>query len=71
MSSWAIEALGPQLLTKEGLKATADVLNGKSRVALYFSAHWVRKIHQATFVGIKKFEFFSVSSLQRFHSRAC
>jgi len=32
--------LGPNLLTKDGEKPTADVLSGKSAVALYFSAHW-------------------------------
>ncbi len=40
MSNW-IDQLGPQLLTKDGTKPTSEVLAGKSRVALYFSAHWV------------------------------
>ncbi len=41
MSNWAIEAFGEQLVTKDGVKSTAEVLANKSRVALYFSAHWV------------------------------
>ena len=32
--------LPSKLLTKTGLKATSDVLAGKTAVALYFSAHW-------------------------------
>ena len=42
MASWAIEAFGPELLTKDGKQKTADVLAGKNRVGVYFSAHWVR-----------------------------
>eukprot|EP01034_Spumella_vulgaris_P030811 gene30811-38082_t len=30
MSAWAIEAFGEQLLTKDGLKSTSEVLAGKS-----------------------------------------
>jgi len=32
--------LGAELLTKEGMKPTAEVLAGKKLVGLYFSAHW-------------------------------
>jgi nucleoredoxin len=32
--------LGAELLTKEGMKPTAEVLAGKTLVAFYFSAHW-------------------------------
>ena len=32
--------LPAQLLTKTGLRATAEVLASKKSVALYFSAHW-------------------------------
>merc|ERR1712113_736997 len=32
--------MGKQLLTKDGLQATEQVLNGKSAVGIYFSAHW-------------------------------
>jgi nucleoredoxin len=35
-----VEIFGEQLLTKEGLKPTGDVLSGKSAVGIYFSAHW-------------------------------
>jgi nucleoredoxin len=35
-----IEIFGEQLLTKEGLKPTGEVLSGKSAVGIYFSAHW-------------------------------
>merc|ERR1712060_62393 len=34
------DLLGAELLTKDGLKSTDDVLNGKAAVGLYFSAHW-------------------------------
>merc|ERR1711977_696340 len=34
------ELLGPELLTKDGLKPTEEVLGGKDHVMLYFSAHW-------------------------------
>mmetsp|Transcript_73862 Transcript_73862/g.153904 ORF Transcript_73862/g.153904 Transcript_73862/m.153904 type:complete len:402 (-) Transcript_73862:77-1282(-) len=34
------ELLGKELVTKDGVKPTADVLSGKSAVGLYFSAHW-------------------------------
>ena len=31
---------GPNLLTKEGVKPTSEVLGGKRFVGIYFSAHW-------------------------------
>ncbi|GLD99319.1 hypothetical protein PINS_up008038 [Pythium insidiosum] len=31
---------GPNLLTKQGLKPTEEVLAGKKVVGIYFSAHW-------------------------------
>lgn len=34
------DLLGAELLTKDGVKSTDDVLNGKAAVGLYFSAHW-------------------------------
>jgi len=34
------ELFGPQLQTKEGLKPTAEVLQGKKLIGIYFSAHW-------------------------------
>mmetsp|Transcript_26297 Transcript_26297/g.53636 ORF Transcript_26297/g.53636 Transcript_26297/m.53636 type:complete len:150 (-) Transcript_26297:223-672(-) len=40
MASWATELFGPELLTKEGLKPTAEALEGKTRIGIYFSAHW-------------------------------
>jgi hypothetical protein len=44
MASWATEYFGPQLLTKNGLKPTAEALAGKTRVGIYFSAHWVSQV---------------------------
>ena len=41
MSNWAVEFFGPQLQTKDGMKPTAEALAGKTRVGIYFSAHWV------------------------------
>lgn len=48
--SWATSHLGPNLTLKQGdhpielvTKPTDEVLGTKKRVALYFSAHWVRK----------------------------
>lgn len=35
-----VEMFGANLLTKDGLKPTDEVLAGKSAVAIYFSAHW-------------------------------
>ena len=32
--------LGPSLVTKEGEKPTNELLEGKTNVLLYFSAHW-------------------------------
>jgi len=40
MASWAVELFGKELLTKDGSKATADVVLGKKAVLVYFSAHW-------------------------------
>lgn len=34
------ELFGEELLTKTGLKKTADVVSGKKAVGVYFSAHW-------------------------------
>jgi nucleoredoxin len=34
------EMLGANLLTKDGLKPTEEVLSGKKAVGIYFSAHW-------------------------------
>merc|ERR1712224_750716 len=31
---------GAQLQTKDGMKATSDVLSGRRAVLVYFSAHW-------------------------------
>ncbi len=44
MADWTVEYFGPTLVTKSGEKPTTEVLNGKSVVALYFSAHWVSVI---------------------------
>jgi hypothetical protein len=41
MADWNA-LLGPELVTKDGLKPTSDVLKGKKRIGIYFSAHWVR-----------------------------
>jgi len=40
MASWAVELLGKDLLTKDGSRATADIVAGKKAVLVYFSAHW-------------------------------
>merc|ERR1740129_100852 len=40
MAGWAVEFLGPTLLTKDGEKDTAEVMAGKKAVCIYFSAHW-------------------------------
>ena len=39
MSSWATELFGASLLTKAGVKPTAEALAGTKFVALYYSAH--------------------------------
>lgn len=39
MSTWT-DLLGDELLTKDGVQATAKVLDGKQVVGIYFSAHW-------------------------------
>ncbi len=35
-----VEMFGAELLTKDGLKSTQELLSGKSTVGVYFSAHW-------------------------------
>lgn len=40
-NTWASSLFGLTLTTKNGEKNTATVLNGKKRVGIYFSAHWV------------------------------
>ena len=38
--SWT-SIFGEQLVTKTGVQNVGDVLGGKKRVGIYFSAHWV------------------------------
>mmetsp|Transcript_60136 Transcript_60136/g.130423 ORF Transcript_60136/g.130423 Transcript_60136/m.130423 type:complete len:310 (-) Transcript_60136:116-1045(-) len=38
--AWAVDLLGPTLLTKEGEKPTTQVLDFKKVVLIYFTAHW-------------------------------
>lgn len=40
MANWLIEEFGPEILTKNGVQKTEDVLGGKRLIALSFSAHW-------------------------------
>mmetsp|Transcript_85038 Transcript_85038/g.166378 ORF Transcript_85038/g.166378 Transcript_85038/m.166378 type:complete len:150 (+) Transcript_85038:78-527(+) len=40
MTSWAEQVFGEELQTKDGLKSTSEVLSGKKKVGIYFSAHW-------------------------------
>jgi len=57
-----VELFGEQLLTKDGLKSTENLLSGKSAVAIYFSAHWcppcrgftpeLAKMYSETFSGL-------------------
>merc|ERR1711998_286973 len=57
ISMAAFETLfGPQLLTKDGLKNTAEVLSGKQHVAVYFSAHWCPPCRGFTPVLAEKFK---------------
>mmetsp|Transcript_2492 Transcript_2492/g.2883 ORF Transcript_2492/g.2883 Transcript_2492/m.2883 type:complete len:156 (-) Transcript_2492:454-921(-) len=35
-----VRLFGQEILTKEGLKATDEVLAGKKHIMIYFSAHW-------------------------------
>jgi hypothetical protein len=35
MTSWQTDFFGPQLLTKEGVKSTSDVLAGKKYIGKY------------------------------------
>lgn len=39
MVNW-VEYFGAQLETKDGIKSTEEALSGKTRVGIYFSAHW-------------------------------
>lgn len=41
MSNWVEEYFGKEMLTKDGVKDSTSVLGGKSRIGIYFSAHWV------------------------------
>lgn len=73
MSKWAEEYFGSQLQTKEGTQSTSSVLNGKARVGIYFSAHWVKKMHKFFFISaslIVSLVFIAVPSLQRLHTGA-
>ena len=57
-----VELFGEQLLTKDGLEFTENLLSGKSAVAIYFSAHWcppcrgftpeLAKMYSETFSGL-------------------
>jgi len=57
-----VELFGEQLLTKDGLKSTEELLSGKSAVGIYFSAHWcppcrgftpeLAKMYSETFSGL-------------------
>jgi len=57
-----VELFGEQLLTKDGLKSTENLLSGKSAVGIYFSAHWcppcrgftpeLAKMYLETFSGL-------------------
>jgi len=57
-----VELFGEQLLTKDGLKSTENLLSGKSAVGIYFSAHWcppcrgftpeLAKMYSETFSGL-------------------
>ena len=57
MADWTTEFFGAQLLTKEGLKSTKEVLANKSRIGIYFSAHWVCVLMKTFFLF--KFSNFS------------
>lgn len=41
MADWTVDYFGKELLTKDGAKPTKEALAGKTRIAIYFSAHWV------------------------------
>merc|ERR1719189_2563325 len=47
-AAWAATMLGPQLVTKGGLKPTAEALGDAPVVLLYFSAHWCPPCKQFT-----------------------
>ena len=40
MASPFVELFGATILTSDGEKPTEDVLDGKTNVLIYFSAHW-------------------------------
>lgn len=51
MADWK-NFFGEQVRTKDGLKSTDEVFNGKKVVGLYFSAHWCPPCRQFTpFLG--------------------
>ena len=52
MADWTVDYFGPELLTKDGKKSTKDALAGKTRIAIYFSAHWVSSKFALTKVTI-------------------
>lgn len=58
------EALGPELLTKDGMKKTSDVLAGKKAVLVYFSAHWCSKCRGVTPVLAKAYKEYSGDDIE-------
>jgi hypothetical protein len=42
VSTWANNWFGATLLTKQGIQPTNNILGGKRRIGIYFSAHWVK-----------------------------
>jgi nucleoredoxin len=55
MDHWTAH-FGDQLLTKEGLKPTSQVLAGKKIIGIYFSAHWCPPCRQFTPVLASTYE---------------
>eukprot|EP00972_Heterocapsa_arctica_P107681 15861171-Heterocapsa_arctica.AAC.1 len=49
------DMFGPQLLTKDGLKPTDEVLADKKFVSIYFSAHWCPPCRGFTPVAAEKY----------------
>lgn len=47
-NAWAVQTLGPQLLSKQGVVPTQQALSTAKVVALYFSAHWCPPCRQFT-----------------------